>query len=265
MSMGLLKKIYNKLIINESVNVDSITDAIRDKYQVVINYEGDPSHGIAPGKRVIEVYAYGLTKAGNPCFRAYQPYGDTVTETPEWKLFRVDRVTSWEPTHKKILRPAPKFNPNGDRSMSQVFTIANFAQSDVQTKGVIEPQKYNPIGKVDNIDKILKDRDKDKANRRRDNRAISRFRSSAERDDIESQIDEPAENVLNVNLDNTKIPEPKIDGVDDIEDGNIEYDDIDDVNIDNIFKTPGDEQLEKMKDLSRRMDNAPKIDLSKFN
>ena len=261
MLMGLLKKIYNKVRINESASVDSITDAIKNKYQVVINYEGDPSHGIAPGKRVVEVYAYGLTKAGNPCFRAYQPYGDTVTETPEWKLFRVDRVVSWEPTYKKILRPAPKFNPNGDGSMSQVFTIADFTQEPTtNTAGATGTQKYNPVGKVDNIDQILKDRDMDKSNRRSDNKTISRFRTPDRQDATKPELGEPTvDNTPDVNLDNTSIPEPKIDGVDDIKDDNIE-----DVNIDNTFKTPGDEQLEKMKDLNRRMDTAPKIDLSKF-
>lgn len=256
--MNLLKKIYNKLIINESASVDSITDAIKNKYQVVINYEGDPSHGIAPGKRVVEIYTYGLSKAGNPCFRAYQPYGDTVTEVPEWKLFRVDRVVSWEPTHKKILRPAPKFNPNGDGSMSQVFTIADFTQESIDT--ATGKQKYNPVGKLDNIDQILKNREKDKLNRRDDSRAISRFRKPIDRDAVEPEIDKSEiDNTTDVNLNNTTIPEPEIDGVDDIKDDNIE-----DVNIDDTFKTTGDEQLEKMKDLNKRMDTAPKIDLSKF-
>ena len=73
----------------ESVSINSITDSIKNLYQVVINYEGDPAHGIAPGKRVIEVQAYGLTKSGNPVIRAYQPYGDTASTVPEWKFFRL--------------------------------------------------------------------------------------------------------------------------------------------------------------------------------
>lgn len=85
----------------ESVSINSITDSIKNLYQVVINYEGDPDHGIAPGKRVIEVYAYGLTKSGNPVIRAYQPYGDTASTVPEWKFFRLDRIKSWSPTYKK--------------------------------------------------------------------------------------------------------------------------------------------------------------------
>ena len=104
----------------ESVSINSITDSIKNLYQVVINYEGDPAHGIAPGKRVIEVYAYGLTKSGNPVIRAYQPYGDTASTVPEWKFFRLDRIKSWSPTYKKIITPPDKFNPNGDRSMSVV-------------------------------------------------------------------------------------------------------------------------------------------------
>ena len=76
--MNILQEIYQKLFLAEAVaSVASVNDAIKGRYQVTINYKGDPKHGIAPGLRTIQIYVYGLTKVGNPCVRAYQPYGDT--------------------------------------------------------------------------------------------------------------------------------------------------------------------------------------------
>ena len=132
----------------ESVSINSITDSIKNLYQVVINYEGDPAHGIAPGKRVIEVYAYGLTKSGNPVIRAYQPYGDTASTVPEWKFFRLDRILDWRPTGQYFTQARPDFNPNGDRSMSVVYDIANFNDNvpDTKTPAITEPRrKEEPV------------------------------------------------------------------------------------------------------------------------
>jgi len=156
--VNLLLEIFNKLILNESVNTNSVTDAIKNRYRVTINYEGDPSHGVAPGIRTIEVYAYGLTKAGNPVIRAYQPYGDTVTKVPSWKFFRLDRVKSWKPTYSLVTKPAAGFNPNGDRTMSVVYEIANFSNT-VNTTNTTGPKI---VGKLDNIGDILADRNKEK-------------------------------------------------------------------------------------------------------
>lgn len=78
----ILQEIYSKLFLTEGVSITSVSDAIKGRYRVTINYKGDPKHGIAPGLRTIETYVYGLTKAGNPCIRAYQPYGDTASKVP---------------------------------------------------------------------------------------------------------------------------------------------------------------------------------------
>lgn len=258
--MNRLLEIYNKLVLNEDVSVNSVSDSIKNKYQVVLNYEGDPAHGIAPGIRTVEVYAYGLTKAGNPVIRAYQPYGDTASEVPNWKFFRLDRIKSWKPTYKLINKPAPGFNPNGDGSMSVVYSIANFnAEPSTDNTNVTGPRKsIKHVGYVDNIEKIIADRNKEK------NKNI--------------KASEPK-----VSSKNTNIEEPKIKGVDNTTQQTIKTPEVagvtpkpdesdfstqdnpttDSIN-NNMAKTSGDEQLEKMKDLSRRMDNARKIDLNKF-
>ena len=62
--------------------------------------------------RIIEVYAYGLTKAGNPVIRAFQPYGDTSSRVPSWKFFRIDRIIYWKPTKQIFTKPASDYYKN---------------------------------------------------------------------------------------------------------------------------------------------------------
>ena len=113
-----------KTEIKKNVNVDNINKAIDNKIRIKIFYRGDKN--IAAGQRTVEVYAYGLSSAGNPVMRAFQLAGDTQTEIPDWKLFRVDRISRWVETNQRFDQPRPKFNPNGDRSMSTVYKIAKF-------------------------------------------------------------------------------------------------------------------------------------------
>jgi hypothetical protein len=113
-----------KVEIKKNVNVDNINKAIDNKIRIKIFYRGDKN--IAAGQRTVEVYAYGLSSAGNPVMRAFQLAGDTQTEMPDWKLFRVDRISRWVETNQRFDQPRPKFNPNGDRSMSTVYKIAKF-------------------------------------------------------------------------------------------------------------------------------------------
>lgn len=113
-----------KVEIKKSINVDNINKAIDNKIRIKIFYRGDKN--IAAGQRTIEVYAYGLSSTGNQVMRAFQLAGDTQTEIPDWKLFRVDRISRWVETNQRFDQPRPKFNPNGDRSMSTVYKIAKF-------------------------------------------------------------------------------------------------------------------------------------------
>lgn len=262
--MNILQEIYNKLFLTEGVAVSSITDAIKGRYSVVINYNGDPKHGVAPGIRTIQVYVYGLTKAGNPCIRAYQPYGDTASKVPSWKMFRLDRITSWKTTYALFNKPAPLFNPNGDKSMSVIYDIVNFKNptSTNNVDGPKQKQEYKPLGKVDNIDKILADREKEK-----------QLKKSGEKE-VGSKFAKP---VLKPNtIDNKNIPEPI---VGDEEKGKVVEPEVTpetqepvigseeqkpEEKKDNTFKTAGDEELEKFRDLSKRLENAPIMDVSKF-
>lgn len=118
-----LYKIYEELIL-ENISRNSIIDAMDNRYIVQINYAGDDN--TAAGPRYVEVYAFGNSKNGNPVIRAFQLAGDTKTIAPSWKLFRVDRITRWEPTQRGFNRPRNGFNPTGDKAMSVVHKITNF-------------------------------------------------------------------------------------------------------------------------------------------
>jgi len=301
--LTILQEIYSKLFLAEGVSVSSVTDAIKGRYKVTINYKGDPKHGIAPGLRTIETYVYGLTKAGNPCIRAYQPYGDTASKVPSWKLFRLDRIISWKPTFGLITRPAPKFNPNGDGSMSKVFSIINF-KTPVNTNNVDGPkQSFKQVGQLDNIDKILADREKEKQRNKDYNKVINTPTKPVLNKNMPEPVVNDKQTVIKPNQPQVKdgklvdiekiladrekekqrqkdmyktiskptitkptlvkpdeVPEPEI-----VDEPQTQVEPEINKNTPQepeTFKTSGDDLLNKFKDLNKRMDNAPIMDLS---
>ena len=151
--MHLLYEIIKELL-QEDVSVEEVNDAINNTYEVEINYHSNGDN-IATGRRIIQPVAYGLTKSGNPVIRAFQPYGDTTTSIPAWKIFRMDRIRNCKHLKLKIFSEPPGtysadgiFNPNGDKTMSTVYTIAKFNKnSPVNNK--IEIKNTGPVKKSD--------------------------------------------------------------------------------------------------------------------
>jgi len=149
--MELLERIYNSLLLTESVSVDEVNDALDNHKRVIINYrsKGEDKN---TGARVIEVYAYGLTKAGNPCIRAFQPYGDTTSRVPSWKFFRLDRIIEWKPTEQTFDRPADfyyknlgDFNPNETRMERLKQQVNNpIKLSDIKIGDAFKQSKQTP-------------------------------------------------------------------------------------------------------------------------
>lgn len=126
-----LYNLYKDLIL-EAINRPDILSTLGNKQVVTIYYRGDKT--IHAGYRDIEVYAIGLSKAGNPVIRSWQRRGVTDTITPGWKLFRIDKISSWKPKKGEFFRKPisdrksgiPKFNPSGDKSMIKVDKIVKF-------------------------------------------------------------------------------------------------------------------------------------------
>ena len=148
-----------KNVLTESVTPNEVNAAIDDKIQVIINYSDEENR--APNKRLIEPYAYGMTKGGNAVLRAYQYDGDTFRGKPKWKMFRLDRIQSWQPTEQHF-NASPKergwqaedYNEQGDNSMTTVFNQVKFdydqTNNNPYQKG---SQLYNIRKKTDNIKK----------------------------------------------------------------------------------------------------------------
>jgi hypothetical protein len=135
-------------VLNEEVPPKDVISAIKNKQGVVINYSD--AENSAPGARYIEPYVYGLTRAGNDALRAYQYHGATKRGVPKWKLFRLDRITSWQPTQQHFnVEPrehgwsAEPYNYNGDKSMSRVLTQVQLEPVPTDTLGRLRMQTAN--------------------------------------------------------------------------------------------------------------------------
>lgn len=146
-----------KEVLNESVTPNDVNDAINNKLQVIINYSDEKNR--APKKRLIEPYAYGITKAGNEVLRAYQYDGDTYRGKPKWKFFRLDRIQSWNPTETHFnAQPnergwnAEDYNTLGDESMTTVFNQVKFDYDDTANNPYEKGSDlYNIRKRTDNI------------------------------------------------------------------------------------------------------------------
>lgn len=124
-------------LLTENVTAAQVNDAINNRYNVNITYDDYPNANppVAPSKRYIQVYNYSDTSANNAAIRAYQIFGGSKT-TPKsgaWKIFRLDRIRSWQPTKVTFNKPVsdkgpniPTYNQAGDRSMSRVHNKVQF-------------------------------------------------------------------------------------------------------------------------------------------
>lgn len=118
-------------VLNESVGSNDVIDAISNHNYVEIRYEDEDIN--APGNRLIQPYAYGVTMAGNECLRAFQMSGDSYRGEPHWKLFRLDRIKAWNPRRQTFNVPppmqgydSPNYNDKGDGTMAKVIFQASF-------------------------------------------------------------------------------------------------------------------------------------------
>jgi hypothetical protein len=97
--------LYNlaESLILEVASRDTIMGCMGDKRIAEVYYDDNEDPG-GKGKRWVEIYCYGKSKAGNDIIRVYQVGGDTKT----------------------IHEPKPLFNPNGDKDMIQIYNILKF-------------------------------------------------------------------------------------------------------------------------------------------
>lgn len=156
--MSLLKEILaESFLIREDASVDAINTAVNNMHPVRIVYNG-PS-GTGNGEREIYPVAYGLSTAGNPVVRAFQPQGSTSSEVPSWKFFRIDRISRWENDNSRTFNPEELngFNDKGDEQIETLYAISpiSSAKPERQPEQPKEPEKIitgHPVrkGEVDN-------------------------------------------------------------------------------------------------------------------
>lgn len=179
--MGLFSDILLETItlLHESkVTNDMVNQAMDERRRVIISYHSNGEDNNT-GPRLIEIYAYGVTTAGNPVIRAFQPFGDTTTKIPNWKYFLLSRISSWKETGQ-VYDTLPEdrypgvgnFNPNDDKTMAYVYKIVSFdgnhakvANDTIPTgpKTQADMSNNNPVYKTDTekgIEKLRKQLDK---------------------------------------------------------------------------------------------------------
>jgi predicted DNA-binding transcriptional regulator YafY len=82
-----------------------IKNAIENKLLIDLQYD--------PGGRVVEPHCLGISSEGHRLLRAYQRRGASASgESPEWKLFRIDRIEMLKATNECFTGPRPQYNPN---------------------------------------------------------------------------------------------------------------------------------------------------------
>ena len=119
-----------KSLLNEVASLNDIQDSIRKKIVVTVYYDGDEPGG--KGYRRIEPVCVGYSKAGNLVIRAWDLDGASHTASigekplPGWRMFRADKIFTYQPTTANFTEMRPGYNPNGDKSMERVILNAQF-------------------------------------------------------------------------------------------------------------------------------------------
>lgn len=119
-----------KSLITEIASLDDVQNSIRNKTVMTVYYDGDLPGG--KGLRRVEPVCLGYSKAGNLVLRAWDIDGASHTNTtgeqplPGWRMFRLDKIFTYQPTNDTFSEMRPGYNPNGDKSMSRVIINATF-------------------------------------------------------------------------------------------------------------------------------------------
>ena len=271
MSLITLRTILNEMrLLTESVSEDEVKSAIDKHRRVYIDYQSpiksDETNATASGNRKIEVYAYGLTKSGNPVIRAFQNSGPTTSKVPEWKFFRLDGIKSWQETDEYFDTPISdvypslgKFNDSGDRTMSVVYMIANFDNKSkpISVNDIHGRMNNNDVYKTDTerrMEKLRQQLDNNKKNSDNKETVTKQQQPDVYKTDTEKQMEK-----LRQQLDNPQ----KIDlnQQNNVKNQPAENDNTVKKPEYEIYKTDSERQMEKLK---QQMQNVQKIDLSKI-
>lgn len=122
-----------KEIITEAVSFDDLQRAIKNLDVITITYDGDEPGG--KGYRTVYPVCLGRSKAGNLVLRAYDIEGAShraslgLRPLPSWRMFRIDKTFTFSRNGDKFSELPSDYNPNGDKSMTQVYINAKLGQT----------------------------------------------------------------------------------------------------------------------------------------
>jgi len=122
-----------KEVITEAVSFDDLQRAIKNLDVITITYDGDEPGG--KGYRTVHPVCLGRSKSGNLVLRAYDIEGAShraslgLKPLPSWRMFRIDKTFTFNRTGEKFSELPADYNPNGDKSMTQVYINAKLGQT----------------------------------------------------------------------------------------------------------------------------------------
>jgi len=122
-----------KEVITEAVSFDDLQRAIKNLDVITITYDGDEPGG--KGYRTVYPVCLGRSKSGNLVLRAYDIEGAShraslgLKPLPSWRMFRIDKTFTFNRTGEKFNELPQDYNPNGDKSMTQVYINAKLGQT----------------------------------------------------------------------------------------------------------------------------------------
>ena len=122
-----------KGLICEIASIDGVVDSIKKRQVVIIYYDGDEPGG--KGYRTVYPVCLGRSKSGNLVLRAYDIEGAShraslgLKPLPSWRMFRIDKTFTFNRTGEKFNELPADYNPNGDKSMTQVYINAKLGQT----------------------------------------------------------------------------------------------------------------------------------------
>jgi len=129
-AQSLLTEVANKTTVLDCMEPRERFDKRENKniryYNIAEVYYDDQEDPGGKGRRWIEIYGYGVSKAGNDIIRIYQIGGDTKTIQPGWKTFRTDRMGGLRKLSGEFTEPRPLFNPSGDKDMIKIYKLIDF-------------------------------------------------------------------------------------------------------------------------------------------
>lgn len=128
--MKIIKSYEDFLLENNSQNVEKLEDLVANKLTCTIDYAGISPTDILRGIRVIEPYTVGVGEKGETYLRAWLIKGVSRTGrinprlVPGWRLFRVDRIRTINPSLQKFTVPRKGYTDKDSAMKEITFTAA---------------------------------------------------------------------------------------------------------------------------------------------